>query len=58
MNSMFFKWVALTFLCGIAFFTLDIIFGLHEARAPDYFDAAFLAFVILWCEQQAGAKRK
>lgn len=43
----FYKWLGITFIQLICFYALDYIFETNTNVS--YFEAGFLAYVILWC---------
>ena len=55
-SGLFYKWLALTFFCIIAFRVFDYIFGVSTIFS--FADAGFIAFITLWCAQQDKIKRE
>lgn len=55
-SGLFYRWLAVTFLCLILFHVLDYIFS--TSTSISFFEYGFLSFVILWCEQQDKIKRE
>lgn len=55
-SGMFYKWLAMTFVCIIAFHVLDYVFGVITVFS--FTDAGFIAFIILWCAHQDKIKRE
>ena len=55
-GGLFYKWSLITFFNAVAFSILGYIFSV-KMPAP-FLEAGFLAFVILWCEQQDKIKRE
>lgn len=54
-SGLFYKWLAITFSCIIAFHVLDYLFGVSTVFS--FTDAGFIAFITLWCSQQDEIKR-
>lgn len=55
-SGLFYKWVLITLFNAVAFSILDYIFSVK--MPPSFLEAGFLAFVILWCEQQDQIKKE
>jgi hypothetical protein len=55
-SGLFYKWVLITLFNSVVFSFLDYIFSTNTSLT--FLDAGFLAFVILWCEQQDRIKRE
>lgn len=55
-SGLFYKWVLITLSNAVVFSFLDYIFSINTPLT--FLDAGFLAFVILWCEQQDQIKRE
>ena len=55
-SGSFSKWLVITFSYIISFHVLDYLFGVSTIFS--FIDAGFIAFVILWCEQQDIIKRE
>ena len=52
----FYVWMILTIAIVIIYKGLDLLFG--ASVGSNYFEIAFIAFVILWCEQVDKRKLK
>lgn len=55
-SGLFYKWLVINVSVISSFAVLDYIF--NRSTSISFFESGFLAFVILWCEQQDKIKRE